>query len=1032
MATTWPVAGTGWGIGLSFLILTPIIAFYLPKILSRYSGDDINEARQKLQELEIHTIPELKKTLREVEEQRMLQAAIKETSDDALDKMVVWLRHAQYEAEDILDLIDYHKIERKFVLKSHGSSWPHRLHGTVSTCNMSCTGIAHIIWQGSAWLLQLARKSSLSRFSFLHRSDDVLPVTTSATPSPSDETVPAATSAAPRFCCSSIFYWFLDAGARIYRNWFSDVVGITGYKENATELDYVLPSVSRRNLKERIEKVQRTISLVKKSHLLVASKSAANDIVNMHRRKITSCSSKREVFGRDILLTDIMSKLLGETPHNSIALSSSSNKCYSVIGIYGVAGSGKTTLARYVLDHVKEYYAEHFDTLMCIHVTETFTVDDIFHDMLEQITKHRNSNTLSCEELKKKLKQNLRGKRFFLILDDVWVKGNNYQELKELCSPFNVGMKGSKILATARREDAIRALGANGLIAISDLDEDQYFRMFMHYALNGLSVDDREFEPIGRKIAVKLHRSPIAAAVVGGQLHGQTIAFWKTTATLDVLNDTMGALRWSYMQLDMDIRRCFEYCNIFPRRFKLEKDKLVHLWIAQGFVKTGRETTNMEDVAERYIHELQSCSFLQPEETGYFSIHDLVHELAQTIAGSDSFRIENASWRREEMEVDVPTDARHLFVQKYDGDLITKKILQMENLRTLIFYTVGRAPVEEKVIESIFKRLQKLRVLAITLSSEHHGRYIKKPDKISVSESISQLKHLRYLAIRAKVACRIILPSTLAKLYHIQMLDFGNCEKMELPTADLISMRRLLLPLTGVKFPNLGRSKLLQTLPGFTVRDEQGCELKQLRDLNKLRGSLWIRGLENVQTKKEALEANLAAKERLTQVSLEWRANRSCNPKVQADVLECLCPPTSLTKLNILNYKGSRYPKWMVCKQNGGPKDLKELRLTGWNQLGRAPDLVAFTLLSSLDLWNCGWDALPGNMEHLTLLKRLVMYKCLNILSLPTLPQSLERFLLRKCNDGFMKSCLTIGHPNWEKIEHIPEKTIADKTWTDL
>lgn len=255
------------------------------------------------------------------------------------------------------------------------------------------------------------------------------------------------------------------------------------------------------------------------------------------------------------------------------------------------------------------------------------------------------------------------------------------------------------------------------------------------------------------------------------------------------------------------------------------------------------------------------------------------------------------------------------------------------------------------------------------------------------------------------------------------MLDFGECELIESSTADLINLRNLVCN-RGVKFSNIGRSILLQRMPPFTIRKEQGYEIKQLRDINKLRGMLWINGLENVKKKEEALEANIGAKKRLTGLNLAWDDDTSCSPEILADVLEGLCPPTSLTKLNIMNYKGSRYPKWMVCKQNGGPKDLKELRLTGWNQLGHAPDLVAFALLCSR---NCGWDALPGNMEHLTSLKRLVMYKCLNILSLPTLPQSLERFLLHKCNDGFMKSCQTVGHPNWEKIEHIPEKTIADK-----
>jgi hypothetical protein len=64
-------------------------------------------------------------------------------------------------------------------------------------------------------------------------------------------------------------------------------------------------------------------------------------------------------------------------------------------------------------------------------------------------------------------------------------------------------------------------------------------------------------------------------------------------------------------------------------------------------------------------------------------------------------------------------------------------------------------------------------------------------------------------------------------------------------------------------------------------------------------------------------------------------------------------------------------------------------------------------------------------MEHLTSLKVLDMLYCENIRSLPILPRSLKEFCLYRCNDEFMITCETAGHPNWHKIKYIPEKKIV-------
>jgi len=132
-------------------------------------------------------------------------------------------------------------------------------------------------------------------------------------------------------------------------------------------------------------------------------------------------SIKREVFGRDKEREHICSIL--RKGSDADGPSSSSGIPYSVIGIHGVTGSGKSTLAQYVCDHEKK--AKHFDPIMFSLVSTTFRVDKIFLDMLEQITKVRPSDTERLKSLQKTVKENLQGKRFLLVLDDLWVNNKN-------------------------------------------------------------------------------------------------------------------------------------------------------------------------------------------------------------------------------------------------------------------------------------------------------------------------------------------------------------------------------------------------------------------------------------------------------------------------------------------------------------------------------------------------------------------------------------------------------------------------------
>jgi hypothetical protein len=190
----------------------------------------------------------------------------------------------------------------------------------------------------------------------------------------------------------------------------------------------------------------------------------------------------------------------------------------------------------------------------------------------------------------------------------------------------------------------------------------------------------------------------------------------------------------------------------------------------------------------------------------------------------------------------IPRGVHHLFIKTNNVAEMVEKILDLGNLRTLIIDEDPYAErVEwnhglEKVLGRLFMRLRKLRVLIIKLTHRRNNL------SVSVPVSIYQMKYLRYLCYACSVS-RLILPSTFSKLHHIQVIDIrsANTSYPE-DMANLICLRHITGWLSR-PIHNIGRLTSLQTLKRFEVKEGQGYGLKQLKHLNKLRGTLTIKGL---------------------------------------------------------------------------------------------------------------------------------------------------------------------------------------------
>ncbi|XP_073155763.1 putative disease resistance RPP13-like protein 1 [Henckelia pumila] len=616
----------------------------------------------------------------------------------------------------------------------------------------------------------------------------------------------------------------------------------------------------------------------------------------------------------------------------------------SVMSLVGMAGIGKTTLARLVYDD--KSVNKVFDKKMWVSVSMKFDMIGITKSILEALTG--NSCALAdLNSVQVLLRRVIQGLKFLLVLDDYW--NEKHTDWNLLSLPLKLGSQGSKVIVTTRSAKVSAAVQSFQTYNLRYLSNDECWAVMKQRLF--FQVEGQEnLEFIGREIANNCKGLPLAAEMLGSLLSNSECSEneWRCILKGNLWdlpldkNDLFSALMLSYLHLPSQLQKCFAYCSLFPQNHEFEVEELVLLWMAEGFIQPI-EGWRLEDLGRRCFNDLYSRSFFQQDTNSsnqiIYRMHDFVHDLAQIVSTDVCLQVTN-------MRSDCCPlfgDTCHLSMLCDCVESIHLRASQ-KNKRLRTFLMINKRRAREGLLNNeLFAYLQFLRVLDLS-----------RIGLVELTDSFGHLKYLRYLNLSEN---RIsMLPKSVCDLLALQTLKLKNCRQIrELPdeTKNLSNLRHLDLDIKGqlTKMPpHFGRLTNLQSLSAFIVGNKEENGISQMSDMNLLRGSLCIKNIQLVNVG-DATQAKLRNKEFLDKLELQWvpltsgvqqNALQEAQNR-QGFVLSNLRPHENLKELVIDKYCGIICPIWF-CEPN---RKLTSIHLQGLKYCESLPPLGQLLSLKS-------------------------------------------------------------------------------------
>ncbi|KAK9070333.1 hypothetical protein SSX86_010734 [Deinandra increscens subsp. villosa] len=350
-----------------------------------------------------------------------------------------------------------------------------------------------------------------------------------------------------------------------------------------------------------------------------------------------------------------------------------------MVGIWGVGGSGKTTLATSIYMKISHHFEGHCIVGSVREQSIKYDLKKLQEDVLSAIFKIE-MKVESVQEGKLKIKSMLCRRKVLVLLDDV----NKLGQLEALIGSHDWFGCGSRIIITTRNEHLLRTHKVNHVFPVKLLSRDEATQLLKKHAYNEEHpVED--YEKLSVRVVSYADGLPLALKVLGSFLYDKDKKGWMSTlARLKDIpeREIVEILKISYDGLEDVEKHLFLDIACFWRR--KSKDNAMEIFESCNF---------FPEIGIEVLRKKALVSIVD----GKFDMHDLVQDMAHYIVrGKHPYNPEMHSrvWKDEEINDmclrNAQMENHYTEAIEYDGYHCVHKIVSnMTNLRYLRVSTKG-------------------------------------------------------------------------------------------------------------------------------------------------------------------------------------------------------------------------------------------------------------------------------------------------------------------------------------------------------